>query len=258
MGDMAEDDLGKTHKGWLGAAIRDLMRIEADDLAGEAVEEVDGFIFMENPDPFKKVEVVGACADFITFKQLAWGLGKDPRGLALLTGFEAGPAGIVFSSLANSAVDDGAARSYSFCLNGKTYTAFDDAPASAIEYGGCGGMSFLVSRDGNHCERQFEPCALAPRFRGSEWAGDPIEEEWRVKSRDPLAESSRVFELCVPGSLEVVLEVGTRCYDWDSAFIRRFNPDALDRARALGLALAYELDEEARAMEAPRGRSARL
>lgn len=191
----------------------------------------------------------------VGFMELAVMLAADPRGYALLTGVERGPAGLdKFRSSRSSwgpSGDDEPAGSFSFCVNGTTYTAFesscDDMRSS---------MRDLVARDGNWCSVRFEPCALIPEFVScGSWDDERDGRRWRPSQ--PEAGMADMLELCVPGSSIAAVSVGTnRADDWYPSFVGWHDPQALQRAVELRVSLSYELDAELppAPAEAPRRR----
>lgn len=234
--------MANTHnRAWLSTSIVDLMRIEADDLNYGEIPEDDNCYCGDSWPPSPVKEMLGPMPRLITFAQLAYMLSQNAYGLVSLSGVELGPAGVVLSTLPDlSHYDDDAADSMSFCLDGKTYTAFDDAPSYVFAPGR--EMSFLVVRDGNHCPTQFEPVALSPRFCGTPGHWFEGDDEPRFSPHEPEAADARVFELCLPGSNDVALAVGTRSDDWDLCFVHFYVSTVIERARSLGLALAEQLD----------------
>lgn len=229
------------NRAWLSTSIVDLMRIEADDLnSGEILDDENCYCGDSWPAPPAKT-MLGPVPRMISFAQLAYQLSQNLHELASLSGVELGPAGVVLSTLPDlSHYDDDAADSMSFCLDGKTYTAFDDAPSYVFAPGR--EMSFLVVRDGNHCSSQFEPVALSPCFCGTPGHWFEGDDEPRFSPREPQAAAARVFELCLPGSNNIALAIGTRSDDWDPCFVHFYVSEVIDRARSLGLALAEQLD----------------
>lgn len=198
-------------------------------------------------------DFLGPRPDFSSFGQLASNLAGDPRGLSFLTGFEHGLAGIspewildvmtgnasssrarLMWATANQSISGlPGPRALSFCLNGLTYTAVSDLSED--------GMGLLVCREGNHCALETEACALVPRFCGREWI-DNQRVEWTCELDDPRSALAVKFELLLPGSSEAALVFGSGEDAWDSYFIGNFNRQVYEKARALNLAFARELD----------------
>lgn len=199
----------------------------------------------DEPDLDRPLSFLPEGARVVGFLELAVSLAADARGYALLTGVERGAAGLDEFRCARDSwsASSEAAQAFSFCVNGVTYTAFE---SSSDDYRSS--MRALVAREGNWCECQFEPCALAPEF--VEYR-DYDEKNQRWSPRDPEAGMSDVLELCVPGSERAALRVGTnRSDEWYPSFVGAHDPLALQAAREMGVALGYELDDEL--PEAPR------
>lgn len=201
------------------------------------------------------VESLPPGAESMGFLELAMALAADKRGYALLTGVEDGAAGL---ELFQAAEWRGAARlatgcAFSFCVNGVTYTAFEDP-----DDGYRSSLSHLVARPGNWCKVRFEPCALLPRFRTSRHCvsaeGNPM-----IEPGDERAQNTDLLELLHPGTSEVALVVGTESADdYYPCFVATHDSEVLTRAHALGIAVAYAMEADALAQPAPAGGRSRL
>jgi hypothetical protein len=180
-------------------------------------------------------------AKTVGFMELAMALAADERGYALLTGVEDAAAGLDLFRLSDhygSGNDGGSA--FSFCVNGTTYTAFEDP-----EDGYRSAMGLMVARKGNWCSTRFEPCALIPRFVSRGYQVNVGEVVSQHEPRDQAAPNADTLELMLPGGAEVALAVGTDCSDdFYPSFVATHNPEVLTRAHALGIALAYELERD--------------
>lgn len=170
----------------------------------------------------------------VGFEELAAALAASPRGFAWLTGVERGPAGLDAKTLGAIGLAPGIGEAFSFCVDGKTYTAFEDP-----DDGYRSALGFMAARDGNWCDCVFEPCALIATFSDGE--GDsPL-----LPPNDPEAARAFLMQLHDPSSMAIALQVGTsHAEDWYPCFVAVHDPVVLERARALGIALAAELDDD--------------
>jgi hypothetical protein len=169
----------------------------------------------------------------VGFEELAAALAASPRGFALLTGVERGPAGIDAKTLGAIGLASDIGEAFSFCVDGKTYTAFEDP-----DDGYRSALGFMVARDGNWCDCAFEPCALFATFSDGE--GDSR----LLPPNDPDAARAFLMQLHDPSSMAIALQVGTsHADDWYPCFVAFHDPEVLERARALGIGLAFELDK---------------
>ena len=188
------------------------------------------------------LESLPSGAGAMGFLELAMALAADPRGYALLTGLDAGAAGLDLFRVADryGSKPDSSGNAFSFCVNGSTYTAFeypDDGYRSAL--------SHMVERPGNWCQTRFGPCALLPRFKTSVYDAEGLDWSPSMKPSEEGSRSTDMLELLLPGSSEVALAVGTDASDdYYPCFVAFSDPGVLTRARALGIALAYELDAQ--------------
>lgn len=164
----------------------------------------------------------------VYFDQLLAEASSGSREFSLLTGLENGFAGVDMHLIQGGyCMDVGAA--FSFCLNGRTYTAVEDQ-----EDGYRSSLGFIIARDGNFCETQFPACALWPSMR--------------------LSEDATIFELLIEPGGEAALSVGTDySEDYYPCFISWHSAEGLQRATDMGVALAIELDE---ALPAPQSSAA--
>lgn len=173
----------------------------------------------------------------VGFTELAEILKGSPDGHARLEGIERGSAGLDshrVTCYGHEEPHEDAGSAFSFCLEGWTFTAFEDPQD------GCrSSLAFLVAREGNFCAARFDPCALLPRLRTSQQRqGDVEEEEWRERIW-ALGEHSEghadVFELVEPSTGRVALSVGTaRCEAYYPRFVGSHNPELLALASAAG------------------------
>lgn len=140
------------------------------------------------------------------------------REFVLLTGVEEGFAGLNME-LIQASYDTDVGSAFSFCLDGRTYTAVED---SIDGYRSC--LGSLIAREGNFCKTQFEACALWPAMNDSE--------------------DEHIFELRIQPGGEPALFVGTSYYDsYYPCFVGGHSAQMLQLARDMGTALAIELDE---------------
>lgn len=152
--------------------------------------------------------------------QIAIDLASGPQEFVLLTGVEAGWAGLSPADIARPGYNFSVGCAFSFCLNGKTYTALED---EQDDYRSALGL--LLSREGNHCSTKFEPCALWPVFVNTE-------------------ERASLDLLVHPGEPRAALSVGTKYLDeYYPSFEGYHVAELLQRAHDMGIALATELDE---------------
>jgi hypothetical protein len=182
----------------------------------------------------------------VGFAELALALASDPRGYALLEGVERGSAGL--EEFRRSGLADRIGTAFSFCLDGTTYTAFENP-----DDGYRSSMAFMVAQEGNWCAVPFAPVALVPQFRRTTF--DDWDEEdsnaaapgqWRrVPPGDVRAGHADLLDLLVPGSSEQALSVGTsRSDSYYPSFVGWLDPAGLEKARSMAVSLAYELDED--------------
>lgn len=163
------------------------------------------------------------------------------RPYALLTGIDRGPAGIP-SIYHPQSYDGEVGAAFSFCLDGHTYTAFEDP-----QDGYRSSLSRIAMRRGNHCSTRFDPCACIPVL--SRHVDDPAHYSnplVDLSSLDDPGENeyADIFRLAHPLTSKSVLEVGTRrADDYYPCFVGHFDPHQLTLAQAYGLALADELDK---------------
>lgn len=174
-------------------------------------------------------------ARVVGFEQVAMELACDRRGFALLSGMERSAAGLDVFRVISWDAAIGAA--FSFCVNGKTYTAFENPDDSYRS-----SMSSLVEQEGNKCSTTMDAVALRPQFR--RFMVD--EDQWR--EMEPMTAGSETSDmLCLvnPSTQEMVLSVGTNLSEsYYPSFVAHCDVEALGRAALLGIALAYGLDEE--------------
>lgn len=234
------------------AALRDISRsrLEVSEVVGvdQELEDLHGRSGSAEWEAFNRPADLGGLplsqlpqeARVVSFAQLAMSLAEDPRGYALLTGVERGAAGLESFRLMDWSDYPGGKRAgaaFSFCVNDRTYTAFE-SPGDGYR----SSMAFLIEREGNWCESEFEPCALHPQLEISRNYDD---EARRLSISDPKGGMADILALIVPGTQRAALSVGTsRADDWYPSFVGYHDPEALGMAREMGVALAYELDAE--------------
>lgn len=191
----------------------------------------------ENPDAGVPLSMLPEGAWVVGFKELAERLAASPKGLALLTGIERGAAGL--ERFVEVSYDHEVGRAFSFCVDGATYTAFENP-----DDGYRSSMGSMVAREGNWCETQFEPCALIATFANERDLGWANSTEDSFGPSDERAAHSDILRLHEPSGMEVALAVGTRRSDeYYPCFVGHHCPKTLQKARDLGLALAGELDD---------------
>lgn len=182
----------------------------------------------------------------VGFAELALALASDPRGYALLEGVERGSAGL--EEFRRSGWDDRIGSAFSFCVDGTTYTAFEDP-----DDGYRSSMAFMVAQEGNWCAVPFAPVALVPQFRRTtfdDWEQEDSNSaapgQWRrVPPGDERAGHADLLDLLVPGSSELALSVGTsRSDSYYPSFVGWLDAAGLEKARSMAVSLAYELDED--------------
>lgn len=173
----------------------------------------------------------------VGFAELAEILKGSPDGHVRLEGIERGSAGLEshrITCYGYAEPDETAGSAFSFCIEGWTFTAFED-PGDGYS----SSLAFLVAREGNFCAARFDPCSLLPRLRTSQQRQGDIEaESWRERIW-ALGEHSEghadVFELVEPSTGRVALSVGTeRCEVYYPRFFGYHNPELLALARAAG------------------------
>lgn len=172
----------------------------------------------------------------IRFADLAEILKESPDGLARLEGIERGSAGLeshrmTGSEYEQSERDPGAA--FSFCLEGWTFTAFED-PMDHYR----SSLGLFVAREGNFCAVGFEPVALLPRLREAPrpWKDDSDGENDKLWALGENAEGhADLFELVEPSTGRVALSVGTARNDgYYPSFVGYHDPELLALASAAG------------------------
>jgi hypothetical protein len=193
------------------------------------------------------LHMLPADARVVSFHDLAMELAADPRGYSLLTGADRTAAGLENFRVGDWGDQIGAA--FSFCVNGKTYTAFEN-PNDGYR----SSMGRMIERDGNHCQSTFEPCALLPQFRRTtrDWDDDDAPRDpkdpkhWTtVPPGDERAGHADLLDLIDPKSREPALSVGTqRGDDYYPSFVGYLNPERLQSARAQGIAESFALADE--------------
>lgn len=165
-----------------------------------------------------------------TFQDVFSMIQAHPRGWAVLTGIELGPAGVdpeQVISVDGSRFffdEEGVASSFSFCINGFTCTAFENP-----EDGYRSSLSCLVLREGNHCSTKFQAVALRPDFNAT--------------GLDGAETVAFMLNLLHPSTKEIALSVGTDYSDdYYPFFIAYHDPQVLEAALGLDLILADDLD----------------
>jgi hypothetical protein len=179
-------------------------------------------------------------------RRLAHNLRKSGRPYCLLTGIERGPAGIpeaYHRASVSGADDELVGSSFSFCVDGCTYTAFEDP-----EDGYRSAMGNIAVRPGNHCQIQFEPCACVPVLSDyscdDDAPGDRVETAFSDIASAEAQAGACLLSLEHPLTGQTVLSVGTDySEDYYPSFVGYHDPEALSSAQACGLALAGFLDE---------------
>lgn len=174
-----------------------------------------------------------------SLKELTALLIEDPRGWALLSGVERGAAGLEKYRARNDHHE--AAAAFSFCLNGITWTFFED-PSDGYR----SSMRAIARQEGNRCQEKFEPIALKPVM---------IQYVDETKQELSLAEALEVWasgqwgpsmlELRSPESGAWALAAGTsHSDDYYPSFVGGHSPEELSKASLLGIAQLLELEKE--------------
>lgn len=177
----------------------------------------------------------------ISFSDLALDLAADPRGYSLLEGYERGTCGL--DQFLAVGWDRNIGSAFSFCVNGSTYTAFENP-----DDGYRSSMGLLVVREGNWCSTPTTPCALLPRFcrTNYEWSEDG--EDVQPRKMHPAHEGAGhgdVLELIDPSSMEAALMVGTsRADDYYPSFVGYARPQVVEKALNSGVAENFALADE--------------
>lgn len=195
-------------------------KIETQDSSAESIS-------FQNVEAGHDSEIIAADDDddkplppgitFVEFQQLV--ATKDSqREFSLLTGIENGFADLDMS-LIQAGYHNSMGSAFSFCLNGRTYTAVESA-----EDGYRSSLGFLVVREGNFCKIQFEACALWPAMSASE--------------------DEDIFELRIEPGGEAAISVGTSYHNsYYPCFVSWHSAALLQRAHDMGIALAAQMDE---------------
>lgn len=179
-------------------------------------------------------------AHVVGLLEMAEALSNQDRGFCLLTGWEATAAGLDGFRLAHG---DQIGRSASFCIDGHTYTAFED-PSWKGSWPTGSRLGMLVKQEGNYCLEPFKPVGVEPRF--SYWDRDAQGGVGQLVGQPPqvavAARRGEMFELIDPSSREGILFVGDKPTRWGrKEFVLWMSPSALDSARSAGVAESLAL-----------------
>lgn len=166
--------------------------------------------------------------NFATLAELHGMLMSHPKKWGILSGVENGPAGLdpdvdpgVAKAFAQQGCQiDSVANSFSFCVNGRTWTAFENP-----EDGYRSSLGLIAMREGNYCSTTFPSVALTPRLEFSTY-------------KDAV-----LLLLVHPATQEIALQVGTQDHDdYYPCFVASHDPKVLSSAGALNLILADDLN----------------
>lgn len=174
----------------------------------------------------------------ISFSDLALDLAADPRGYYLLEGYERGTCGL--DQFLAVGWDRNIGGAFSFCVNGSTYTAFEN-PADGYR----SRMGLLVAREGNWCSTPIEPCAVLPRFCRTSYDWSEEVEPRKMHPAHEGAGHGDALELIDPSSMETALMVGTsRADDYYPSFVGYARPETVQKALDSGVAENFALADE--------------
>lgn len=179
-------------------------------------------------------------AHVVGLLEMAEALSNHDRGFCLLTGWEATPAGLDEFRMAHG---DQIGKSASFCIDGHTYTAFED-PSWKGSWPMGSRLGMVVKQEGNFCLEPFKPVGVEPRF--SYWDKQAQGGEGQFVGQAPevavKARRCEIFELIDPSSRGEILSVGDQPASWGRKdFVLWMSPSALDSARAAGVAESLAL-----------------
>lgn len=188
-------------------------------------------------------------ARLVDFSRLAE-LAFDGGGRLWLEGVDEGPSGLTEADFHACGISwDLDASSFSFCVNGLTFTAMENP-----EDGYRSSLGVIIERSGNHCKNRFPAAALSFRMDGSFPEGAARDELLSVGS------SADLISLTHPDLPHEILSVGTEdANDYYPSFSSYFSPELY--TQALALFQAEEIERAASgagASEPPRSRPSRI